>query len=57
MLLVYDKPLNFDEDCLKAFCELKKALVTAPVVIAPDWSSPFALMCDASDHFVGAVLG
>ena len=36
--------------------KLKKALVTAPVVIAPDWSLPFELMCDASDHFVGAVL-
>ncbi|KAK9034964.1 hypothetical protein V6N11_077015 [Hibiscus sabdariffa] len=29
----------------------------APVVVPPDWSSPFELMCDASDHAVGAALG
>ncbi|KAH9649073.1 hypothetical protein KPL70_025843 [Citrus sinensis] len=44
-------------DCLQAFGELKKVLITAPVVIAPDWTLPFELMCDASDHSVGAVLG
>ena len=32
-LLEHDKPFNLDEDCLKAFRELKKALVAAPVVI------------------------
>ena len=31
-------PFNFDEDCLKSFSELKKALVTAPVIIALDWN-------------------
>ena len=35
-LLEHDKPFNLDEDCLKAFSELKKSLVTSPVVIAPD---------------------
>ena len=57
ILLEHDRPFNFDDDCLKAFCELKKALFTAPVVTAPDWSLPFELMYDASDHYVGAVLG
>ncbi|XP_052297015.1 uncharacterized protein LOC127902226 [Citrus sinensis] len=56
-LLEHDKPFNSDEDCLQVFSELKKALVTTPVVIAPDCSLPFELMCDASDHSVGAVLG
>ena len=32
-------------------------MITAPVVIAPNWTLPFELMCDASDHFVGAILG
>ena len=56
-LLEHDKPFNSDKDCLQAFSELKKALVTTPVVIAPECSLPFELMCDASDHFVGAILG
>ena len=57
MLLEYDRPFNLEEDCLKAFIELKTTLVTAPVVIGPDWIMPFELMCDAGDHSVGAVLG
>ncbi|XP_075095149.1 uncharacterized protein LOC107771988 [Nicotiana tabacum] len=43
--------------CLKAFEERKKKLVAAPIIVAPDWSLPFELMCDASDHAIGAVLG
>lgn len=42
---------------MKAFVTMKKALVTAPVVIVPDWSMPFELMSDASDHFVKVMLG
>ena len=57
MLLEYDRPFNFDENCLKAFVELKRAIVTAPVVVALDWSMPFELTCNTSNHFVGAVLG
>ena len=56
MLLEHNKPFNFNENCLKAFTELKKALVTSLVVIALDWSMPFELMCDASDHSVRAML-
>ncbi|KAH9802438.1 hypothetical protein KPL71_001384 [Citrus sinensis] len=55
-LLEHDKPFHFDKDCLQAFGELKRALITAPVVIYLDWTLPFKLMCDASDHSVGAVL-
>ncbi|XP_070045350.1 uncharacterized protein [Nicotiana tomentosiformis] len=40
-----------------AFEELKKKLVTAPIIVALDWGQPFELMCDASDYTVGAVLG
>ncbi|KAK9034765.1 hypothetical protein V6N11_076822 [Hibiscus sabdariffa] len=36
------------------FEELKMRLISAPVVVPPDWTSPFELMCDASDHAVGA---
>ena len=56
-LLAKDVPFNFDENCLKAFNNLKEKLITAPVVVAPNWSFPFEIMCDASDRAVGAVLG
>ncbi|XP_070003289.1 uncharacterized protein [Nicotiana sylvestris] len=33
-----------------AFEELKKRLVTTPIIVSPDWEQPFELMCDASDY-------
>ncbi|XP_072088094.1 uncharacterized protein [Arachis hypogaea] len=56
-LLAADTPFIFDEECLQAFETLKAKLVTAPIISAPDWTLPFELMCDASDHAIGAVLG
>ncbi|KAL5564878.1 hypothetical protein UlMin_028042 [Ulmus minor] len=56
-LLEKDRKFDFDENCLKAFLELKKKLSYAPVIVAPDWAAPFELMCDASDIVVGAILG
>ncbi|KAJ9562339.1 hypothetical protein OSB04_007499 [Centaurea solstitialis] len=52
-----DHAFDFNEDCKNAFKILKKALVTAPVIVTPDWSKPFEIMCDASDLAVIAVLG
>ncbi|KAD4385220.1 hypothetical protein E3N88_25388 [Mikania micrantha] len=48
-LLEKDAPFVSSEECLRAFELLKEKLVNAPILIAPDWSSPFELMCDASD--------
>ncbi|XP_035832796.1 uncharacterized protein LOC118481696 [Helianthus annuus] len=56
-LLEKDKPFVFDDECLKAFELIRERLVSAPILIAPDWSLPFEIMCDASDFAVGAVLG
>ncbi|XP_073024244.1 uncharacterized protein [Primulina eburnea] len=56
-LLEKDSDFIFDDDCLQAFEKIKKALVTAPIMIVPDWKEPFELMCDASDYAVGPVLG
>ncbi|KAM2462482.1 hypothetical protein PS1_013356 [Malus domestica] len=42
---------------MDAFNTLKYELTSAPIIMAPDWSLPFELMCDASDYAIGAVLG
>ncbi|KAG7588688.1 Ribonuclease H-like superfamily [Arabidopsis suecica] len=39
-LLCKEAEFEFDEDCLKAFHTIKEALVTAPVVQAPNWDYP-----------------
>jgi RNase H-like domain found in reverse transcriptase len=56
-LTMKDVDFNFDELCFEAFCRLKEALVSAPILQPPDWKLPFKIMCDASDYAVGAVLG
>lgn len=56
-LLEKDITFVFDEDCLRAFETIKTKLVTAPVMVAPDWDQPFKVMCDASDYTVGTILG
>jgi hypothetical protein len=56
-LLLKDETFVFDDLCFKAFCRLKGALITAPIIQPPDWNFPFEIMCDVSDYEVGAVLG
>ncbi|GKF10295.1 reverse transcriptase domain-containing protein, partial [Tanacetum coccineum] len=56
-LLMKDAKFDFSEDCKKGFNKLKERLTTAPIIISPDCSMPFELMCDANDFAVGAVLG
>nr|GEZ00142.1 reverse transcriptase domain-containing protein [Tanacetum cinerariifolium] len=56
-LLEKDSVFNFDEECNKAFETLKEKLTNAPIMVSPNWSLPFKLMCDASDFALGAVLG
>ena len=56
-LLSKDVPFVFNEPCLQAFEQLKKELTSTPIIKPPDWTIPFELMCDASDHALGAVLG
>ncbi|KAL4376644.1 hypothetical protein GQ457_02G032840 [Hibiscus cannabinus] len=56
-LLQQNQPFVFDQDCHDAFKKLKQSLISAPIVVPPDWTSPFELMCDASDYAVGAALG
>ncbi|GJR05624.1 putative nucleotidyltransferase, ribonuclease H [Tanacetum coccineum] len=56
-LLMKDAKFDFSNECVEAFETLKKELTKAPIMVKPDWSLPFKLMCDASDYAVGAILG
>jgi len=55
-LLQKDVDFIFDEVCKEAFYCLRKALTTIPIIQAPDWTTLFELMCDASNYIVGVVL-
>ena len=46
-----------DESFLKAFGMLKEKLVSAPIIISPDWMKKFVVMCDASGVSLSVVLG
>ncbi|GKD43620.1 putative nucleotidyltransferase, ribonuclease H [Tanacetum coccineum] len=50
------RPFNFSEECIQAFDKLKSELTQAPIMIKPDWSLPFEVMCDVSDYAIGVVL-
>ena len=47
---------NWTNDCEQAFAELKRRLVSAPVLQPPDLSKPFFVWTDASIMGFGAVL-
>ncbi|GJT33028.1 DNA-directed DNA polymerase [Tanacetum coccineum] len=55
-LLEKDTPFEFNEECHNAFKLLKENLTCAPVIVSPNWSLPFELLCDASDFAVGVIL-
>ena len=56
-LLEKDANFDFDESCKSAFDEIKSRLITAPIMVTPDWNKEFEIMCDASDYTMGAILG
>ncbi|KAA3473750.1 Retrovirus-related Pol polyprotein from transposon 17.6 [Gossypium australe] len=56
-LLEQNRSFNFDWPCLQAFEELKKRLITTPIVTTPSWTLLFRLVCDASEFAIGAILG
>ncbi|XP_062075809.1 uncharacterized protein LOC133779928 [Humulus lupulus] len=47
-LLMNGVTFDFDEKCQQAFRILKAKLISAPIVVAPQWDFPFELMCDAN---------
>ncbi|XP_049373971.1 uncharacterized protein LOC125839017 [Solanum verrucosum] len=56
-LLEKEVKFHFDDACMVAFKCLKEKLVSTPVIISPDWSESFEVMCDASGTALGVVLG
>ena len=50
-----DANFDFDESCRSTFDEIKSRLVTAPIMLTPDWNNDYEIMCDASDYAMGAV--
>ena len=55
-LLKKDTKFKWTEDCEASFQELKKRLVTAPVLILPDIHKDYHVYCDASRQGLGGVL-
>ena len=55
-LLKKDKKFEWTEKCEQSFQELKKRLVTAPVLTMPDVTQGFVVYCDASKLGLGSVL-
>ncbi|GJW93923.1 reverse transcriptase domain-containing protein [Tanacetum coccineum] len=55
-LLKKDVVFSFNKECIEAFELLKGKLKNAPIMVSPDWSQPFELMCDASYFAVRVVL-
>src|SRR3954464_12919967 len=55
-LLKKDTKFNWTEECEASFQELKKRLVTAPVLILPNIRKDFQVYCDASRQGLGGVL-
>ena len=48
-LLEKDANFDFNDSCKATFDEIKSRLVTAPIMVTPDWNKEFKIMCDASD--------
>jgi hypothetical protein len=55
-LLKKDKKFNWTEKCEQSFQELKKRLVSAPILTMPDITKSFDVYCDASRLGLGSVL-
>ncbi|GKD91686.1 reverse transcriptase domain-containing protein [Tanacetum coccineum] len=55
-LLEKDTPFEFNDECQNAFKILKEKLTCVHVIVSPNSSLPFKLMCDASDFAVRAII-
>ncbi|CAN6544562.1 unnamed protein product [Malus baccata var. baccata] len=51
-LLQKEVAFEFNKEYETTFKTLKDMLTSAPIIMPPDWSLPFELMCDASDYAI-----
>jgi hypothetical protein len=52
-----DVPFAFNDGCVESFNILKNVLISAPIILSPNWNLSFEIMCDSSDYAIGVVLG
>jgi hypothetical protein len=55
-MLEKDKKFKWTPACEATFQELKKRIMTAPVLVMPDMEKPFSIYCDALGQGLGCVL-
>jgi hypothetical protein len=55
-LLEKDKKFEWTPGCEANFLELKKRLMTAPILVMPDMEKPLPIYCDVSGQGLGCVL-
>jgi hypothetical protein len=55
-LLKKEKKFKWTDECENSFQELKKRLVSAPLLCLPDLEKEFQVYCDASRQGLGSVL-
>jgi hypothetical protein len=55
-LLRKNKKFEWTNACERSFCELKRRLTIAPVLVLPDIHKDFIIYCDASRQGLGCVL-
>jgi hypothetical protein len=51
-----DVAFVWNQDCQRAFDDLKRALVETPILVRPDFKGPFCLDVDWSTKGIGAIL-
>ena len=52
LLIVFE----WTDECEEAFQKLKQALISAPILKAPDWNKIFHVHIDASAYAIGCIL-
>jgi hypothetical protein len=56
VLFEKDKKFKWTPTCAASFQELKKRLMTAPILVMPDMEKSFSIYCDVSRQGLGCVL-